>query len=145
MPTSSTSYVLGLNGQLLYGEATGTTAPSTELANVKDVTISIECGEADVTTRAAQGWRASAPTLKSATLEFTMLWNPDDAGFATIQSAFFGGTAVRFLASDGNGEGLQADFVITSFSRSEPLEEAMTVSVTAKPTNSSIPTWVTPA
>ena len=49
--------------------------------------------------------------------------------------------AKRALAwCDGNG--LDADFVVTSFSRSEPLEEALTVSVTCKPTLvTRPPTW----
>ena len=41
------------------------------------------------------------------------------------------------------GNGLDADFVVTSFSRSEPLEEALKVSVTCKPTLvSRAPAWV---
>lgn len=40
------------------------------------------------------------------------------------------------------GEGLDADFSITNFSRKEALEEAITVSVTAKPTYSTrAPAW----
>ena len=35
-----------------------------ELANVRDVTLSLEAGEADVTTRANSGWRAVVATLK---------------------------------------------------------------------------------
>lgn len=49
--------------------------------------------------------------------------------------------AKRALAWCG-GNGLDADFVVTSFSRSEPLEEALTVSVTCKPTLvTRAPTW----
>ena len=41
------------------------------------------------------------------------------------------------------GQGLQADFSITNFSRSEALEEAITVSVTAKVTYSTTaPSWI---
>jgi len=40
---------------------------------------------------------------------------------------------------------LDADFSITSFSRKEPLEEAISVSVAAKPTYSTrAPAWVEP-
>jgi len=53
----------------------------TELANVKDVTLSLETGEADVTTRANSGWRATVATLKEATVEFEMVWDTADAGF----------------------------------------------------------------
>jgi len=41
------------------------------------------------------------------------------------------------------GEGLQADFSITNFSRSEQLEEALTVSITAKVTyDGTAPSWI---
>ena len=50
--------VLGLDAKLFRGEA-GTQA-TIEVTNVKDVSLTLESGEADVTTRAAQGW-AQAP------------------------------------------------------------------------------------
>ncbi|OQA81987.1 MAG: hypothetical protein BWY31_03485 [Lentisphaerae bacterium ADurb.Bin242] len=60
--------VLGLDAKLLRGTA-GTTG-ATEVKNVKDLTLNLESGEADVTTRATNGWRASVATLKEASLEF---------------------------------------------------------------------------
>ena len=50
--------VLGLDAKLFRGEA-GTQA-TIEVTNVKDVSLTLESGEADVTTRAAQGWKLSA-------------------------------------------------------------------------------------
>src|SRR5690348_5106830 len=61
----------------------------TELTNVKDVTLSLESGEADVTTRANNGWRATVATLKEASVEFEMVWDTADAGFTAIRTAFF--------------------------------------------------------
>ena len=47
------------------------------------------------------------------------------------------------FVSDGAGTGLDADFSITGFSITQNLEEAMTVSVKAKPTASTrAPQWV---
>ncbi len=125
-------YKLGLDAQLFIGDA-GATA-STEMKNCKDVTHNLETGEADITTRAAEGWRITAATLKDASLEFEMVWDTEDTGFNKIQNAYFSNGAIALFASDGEGNGLDADFVVTSFSRSEPLEEALTVSVTCKPT-----------
>ncbi len=125
-------YKLGLDAQLFIGDA-GATA-STEMKNCKDVTLNLETGEADITTRAANGWRITAATLKDASLEFEMVWDTEDAGFSKIQNAYFNNSAIALFASDGDGNGLDADFVVTSFSHSEPLEEALTVSVTCKPT-----------
>ncbi len=124
---------LGFEGKLYYGAA-GSLATN-EMTNVRDITVSVENGEADVTTRASNGWKATAATLKSGSIEWEMIWEPGDAGFDAIKNAYFNNTAIALAALDGaDGEGLDADFSITKFSRSEPLEDAMKVSVTAKPT-----------
>jgi len=136
------SYRLGLDAKLFIGAA-GAKA-STELSNVKDVTLNLETGEADVTTRAANGWRAMAATLKEGSVEFEMNWDPEDAGFTQIANAFFSSTAVALFVSDGLGNGLDADFTVTQFNRSEPLEEALSVSVVCKPTYlTRAPAWTT--
>jgi hypothetical protein len=116
----------------------------TALGNVKDVTLNLETGEADVTTRANAGWRATVGTLKEASVEFEMVWDTADAGFTAIKNAFFNNAVIGLQVLDGtSGQGLQADFSITNFSRSEALEEAITVSVTAKVTYSATaPSWI---
>lgn len=115
-----------------------------ELANVRDVTLSLETGEADVTTRANSGWRATVATLKEASVEFEMVWDSTDTGFTAIKNAYINNGVIGMQVLDGPaGEGLQADFMITAFSRSESLEEAITVSVTAKVTYSATPpSWI---
>ena len=136
---------LGLDAKLNYkiGGVSGG-GSWVELTNVKDVTLSLEKGEADITTRANNGWRATIGTLKEASVEFEMVWDTADAGFTAIKDAFFNGTAIGLQVLDGDaGSGLEADFSITNFSRSEPLEEALTVSVTAKVTYvDTAPVWV---
>ncbi len=116
----------------------------TELSNVKDVTLSLETGEADITTRANSGWRATVGTLKEASVEFEMVWDTADAGFTAIKDAFFNNTEIGLQVLDGAaGSGLEADFSITNFSRNEQLEEALTVSVTAKVTYAgTAPAWI---
>jgi hypothetical protein len=138
------SIKLGMEAKLYYGAA-GATATS-ELTNVKDVTLNLESGEADVTTRANAGWRATVGTLKTGSVEFEMIWDSDDLGFTAIKDAYFANTPIALaILDEAGGEGLDADFSITSFSRKEALEEAITVSVTAKPTYSTrAPAWVEP-
>ena len=68
------TFILGKDGKLYFGVA-GTTA-ATEMGNVRDVTLTMEAGTADVTTRANFGWRATAPTLRECTCEFEMVWDP---------------------------------------------------------------------
>jgi hypothetical protein len=116
--------------------------------NVRDVTLNLETGEADVTTRGNAGWRATVGTLKDASIEFEMVWDTEDENFSAFLSAFMSGTNVDLLVMDGDrgtegSQGLKATCRIISFSRNEPLEEAITVSVTAKPTYAAIPPqWV---
>jgi hypothetical protein len=136
------SFLLGMEAKLYFGAASDTPAtlnPSslTELGNVTDVTLNMEAGEADVTTRANSGWRATAPTLRECTLEFEMVWKPGDAGFEAIKTAYLGSDEIAFAAlteahAVAGSEGPVGNFSITNFSRSEPLEEGIKVSVTAK-------------
>jgi hypothetical protein len=100
---------------------------------VRDVTVTLEAGEADETTRANDGWRATAPTLKECTVEFEMVWKTTDAGFTAVKAAFLANETIALLVlSEADGEGMDGDFSITNFTRNEALEEAITVSVTAK-------------
>ncbi len=130
-------YVLGMNAKIYRGVTGALLAAMTEMDNVKDVTTTMEAGEADITTRANSGWRATAPTLKSCTVEFEMLWKPGDLAFEAIKDAFLGNTTVELAIldqeSDTSGaQGPKGSFSITNFTRNEALEEAVTVSVTAK-------------
>ena len=132
--------VLGLNAKLLRGAA-GSTG-STEVKNVKDLTLNLESGEADVTTRATGGWRATAGTLKEASLEFGIMYDTEDADFQAFQAAYFSNTPIALFITDGAGSGLDADWSITAFTVEQPLEEAVSVSITAKPTASTrAPAW----
>jgi hypothetical protein len=122
-----------------------------EVENVKDVTLNLEAGEADVTTRGNAGWRATVATLKDGSIEFDMVWDTEDDDFAALRDAFLNRSAVELAVMDGDiaatgSQGLRATFAVTKFSRNEPLEEAITVSVTVKPTYSeNPPEWMTVA
>lgn len=139
------SIKLGMEARLNYKTGgQGGAGSWLELANTKDVTLNLETGEADVTTRANSGWRATVATLKEASVEFEMVWDTADAGFAAIKNAYLNNDPIGLQVLDGeDGQGLQADFMITAFSRSEALEEAINVSVTAKVTYSlTPPSWI---
>ncbi|MHB1158234.1 MAG: phage tail tube protein [Phycisphaerales bacterium] len=133
----SQEFLLGMNAKIYQGASGAALATLIEMGNVKDVTLTLNAGEADVTTRANQGWRATAPTLRECTAEFEMLWKPGDTGFDAIKTAYLTSGGVRLAvltgARDAPGtEGPVGDFSITNFSRNEPLEEGVTVSITAK-------------
>ncbi|MDR2763131.1 MAG: phage tail protein [Planctomycetaceae bacterium] len=119
------TFNLGINAKLFLN--------TSEMKNVTDVTITLDAGEVDVTTRDNDGFRATIGGLKECTIEFDMLDKNDDNSFDTIQSAWYNATSVTLKAlSSANGSGPHGDFSITGFSRSEALEEAVKYSVTAK-------------
>ena len=130
-------FKLGMNGKLYYGDEAALLAAMTELANVRDVTVTQEKGEADVTTRGNSGYRATAGTLKECTIEWQMLFKPDDAAFQAVRDAYYNNTLLALCPLSGpretsKSEGIKGDFAITGFTKGEPLEEAQTVDVTAK-------------
>ena len=130
-------FILGMDAKLYWGSAGAALGTLTELDNAKDVTVSLEANEADVTTRANSGWRATAPALRECSIEFEMVWKPSDAGFTAVKDAYLNGTTIELAALDqdratSGAQGPKGSFSITSFSRQEPLEEAQNVSVTAK-------------
>lgn len=140
---------LGLDAKLYRNTGTQPAPAWNEIKNVKDVTLNLEAGEADVTTRGNNGWRATVATLKDGSVEFEMVWDTDDDDFGAIRDAFLNHTAVEFAVMDGDiatagSQGLRASCMVTNFSRNEALEEAITVSVTVKPTfSANPPTWMT--
>ena len=134
---------LGLDAKLFRG--TAGTQGTIEVTNVKDVSLSLESGEADVTTRKAKGWKLSVATLKEASLEITSLYDTEDEDFLAFKEAYFSNTPISLFVTDGDttAHGLDADFSVTGFTVDQPLEEAVTVKVTAKPTASDrAPVWV---
>ena len=139
---------LGLDAKLYRNTGTYVSPTWVEIGNVKDVTLALEKGEADVTTRLNGGWRATVGTLKDASIEFQMVWDTDDTGFAAIQAAYFDNTAIELavmsgLITDPESEGLRATCDVFSFSRNEALEEAITVDVSVKPTyTANAPEWI---
>lgn len=143
------SVKLGLDAKLYRNTGTFGSPTWNEIKNVKDVTLNLEAGEADVTTRGNNGWRATVATLKDGSIEFEMVWDSADDDFASIRDAFLNKTSIELAVMDGDvavagSQGLRATCMITNFSRNEALEEAITVSVTAKPTYSANPpSWLT--
>lgn len=129
------------SGTLLDGAGnTPATVGWTLMNNVRDLSLGLEKGEADVTTRGNDGWKATLGTLKEGTINFEMMWETTDPAFTAIQNAYMNDTEVPLAIMDGliagsGAEGLASNFSITGFTRNEPLIEGVTVSVVAKPSS----------
>jgi len=132
------SVPLGLDCKLYYNDGTYDSPDWQEMTSVKDVTLGVEKNTADVTTRGNDGWRAIATALKDGTIDFQMNWDTTKDDFSAVQDAFFNDTTLELAVMDGDitddgSEGLRATCEIVTFNRNEPLEEAVTVDVQAKP------------
>lgn len=139
------NFRLGLNGKMYLGDivlnrptVVEADVTWTEQSNVRDLTLSLETSEADVTTRANDGWRATASALKDASVEFAMVLKDTDVGFTAIRNAFLNNTEISAAIMDGDitvagNEGLVSNFNVTGFTRREPLEEAIMYDVVMKP------------
>lgn len=145
------AHVLGLDCKLYRNTADYASPTWVEVSNARDVTLTLEAGEADVTTRANGGWEAIVAALRKGAVEFEMIWNKSDAGFAAIRTAFLNRTSIDFAVMDGaiatvGSEGLRATMAVIKFTRMEELAEAVKASVTLKPTYADhAPEWLTVA
>jgi hypothetical protein len=145
-------YRLGMNAKAYFENAATGLVNLDELPNVKDVTLTMEAADADITTRANSGWRARVAALREGSAEFEMVWKDTDTGFDALQDAFLNGTVLEmaFLtgakSSDGvtpvvGSDGLYGEWSVTSFPVNQPLEEAITVPVTVMLTT--FKEWIT--
>jgi len=143
------AYVLGMNAKLYYNTGSYGSPTWTLISNVRDLTLNLERGDTDITTRGGGGWRQSVATLADGSVDFGMVWDTADTVFTAIKDAFINNTTVEFLVLDGlqattGSQGLRADMAITSFSRNEGLEDALSVDVSAKTAYSdNAPVWYT--
>lgn len=140
---------LGADAQIFY--STGSDIESmTELANVRNATLSLECEPQDSTPNSSGGWRASTHSLRSASFEWDILWDTSDAGMQALRDAYLNDTPILLRFDDGSASdplivarGFSASCIITKFKRSERLTDAVSVSVAAKPTLSTVdPAWL---
>lgn len=133
---STQPFIFGRDAKLYFGDAEDELSTLTEVGNCQDLTVNMDAGEVDITTRSSGGWRGKAQGLKECSLEFTMLWKSGDAAFEAIKNAFLTSGLVELAALTGGktvagSEGPKGSFSITSFRRTEPIEEGIAVAVTA--------------
>lgn len=146
--------ILGSEGKLYYnatamtagvlvGQDWETTGTWVEVTAARDVTNNGDADEVDVSSRGSGGHKQTRVALRDASIDFDMVWDgvitaEPGKGVDAIRAAWFAGTEITLASLDGDMDvvghrGLVGNFVITSCSRAEPLSDAMTFAVTAKP------------
>lgn len=140
---------MGFTGKLFYFAGLLSGTPTwTEATNVKDLTKTGSATEVDTTTRASAGFKSTDAGLIDAGISFEIQYDTADGFFSALRTAFFARSTVAIKCLDGgtatSGKGLVFDGAVTQFEISEPLDGAMTVSVTIKPSErGTAPSWQT--
>jgi hypothetical protein len=140
---------LGLDGKLYRNTGTFASPTWDEVKNVRDLTLSLEAGEASMTTRANAGWEAVLASLKKASIEFQMVWDSADTDVTAFRDAFLNRSTIECAVMDGDiavagNQGLRATMAVLKFARSEALEEGMLIDITIKPAYAAnAPSWHT--
>lgn len=112
---------------------------------IRDVTLTIDGAEIDVTSRGGFGWREKIPGLRSWSASFNMIDDPTDTAYGVLKNALFNNTTLGFmilnaLTGSSAAYGLRGNAFVTSMERGEPLDDAQTLSVTI--TGSRAAHWV---
>lgn len=147
---------LGFEGKLYYNLTPVTTAADwqatgswVEIEAARDVMNNMDADEVDVSSRGSAGHKQTRIAMRDASIDFDLVWDgvvASEPGKAVdlIRAAYYGGTEITLASLDGDidtagNRGLVGNFVIPSCNRAEPLADAMTFAVTAKP--GSLVTW----
>lgn len=124
-------YRIGLNGKFYSGSAGSQAA--TERDNVDEV-VATFTGRTAEALRRGKTYVATEVVALEHTLTFKVFDIESDAFVTQIRTAFFAKTKLAFWAKDAStGEGLDADYVITGFSRDENNANIIAYNVEAKP------------
>lgn len=143
----------GLDLYTYLADAVTTPVYDNPVGKIKDESINLQRGLADVSDRGANGFRLQKPTLADGTVTLTMIYDPGDADFDEFESAYFNRTQVVLFLADGDASstgtyyGLLAAFEISNFSLTRNLEDAHTVDIelvlARDSADDAAPTWHT--
>jgi len=124
---------VSLNGEFYYGDAEATA--DTLTTNVSEVTLGQTKIVAEALRRSAK-YKTKKPIATEVSLDFKVWDIVDDAFLAAMIVAFNANTPIAlFATTELGGEGLDADFYITEFSRDEDNEGFAFYMTKAEPTD----------
>ncbi len=124
---------IGLRCKLYRNTGTYNSPVWTLITTVKDVTFAITKGDADGSSRAST-WKGHLPTLKDMSLEYEILRTRVLGDNDALRDSFLNDTILDIAVADqtistSGTEYLRADVFTTEFSRKEPLEGPVTISI----------------
>lgn len=135
---------LGYFAKMLIG-AGGSTA-TTEIKLVTNITATGSLEAIDATDRSTGGWKSYLAGLKDYQLEGTLHWDNANASIDLFRTAFMQHSTIAAFVTDGNGGGLDADFIVTSWKENQqnnaPLSYDFTLQINA---DTRVPVLYSPA
>jgi hypothetical protein len=128
MPMADGDMVIGLDGSFLYGTAGSSAATETDV--VDNVQFN---GSADVVERLKRGktWKSKKVVSLDVSLTFDITSTHGDAFVTAVKTAYLAKGKLALWPKEAEGEGLDADYYITGFNRSETNGDVNTYAVTA--------------
>lgn len=110
------------------------------VADVREITLTDNDTEADVTARSSDGVRELQNAITEISVEGSVLNDPEGDGFAELRNSKRDKTAIGVRVLDSDEEG--ADYVqfngqVFGFSKPQPLEDAQVIDFVIKPTRNS--------
>lgn len=120
----------GFDAQIFVGSA-GVRA-ATELTLARDSNSEGNANAIDASNRSSAN-KEYIYGLKDQSITVTIIMDPADPGYKIILDAYLNNKVIAVFNSDGEGNGWSGDFIVGTFSESEPLEDVRTVEVTFNP------------
>lgn len=132
---------LGFKGKLYRNTATYANPTWDEIANARDVTLTMEADEAEATRRVDGGFRTVLQGLEDLTVEAEMPFDYSDLDFKAIFDVHAARGSIEVLVLDGPvaplaGEttaGVRLTATVTRIQEAQPLGEVSMASITFKP------------
>lgn len=144
---------VGLLAHSYINTSTSWTTPTWAAVDIiKDVTLDIAMGEADLSSRQSI-WKLVNPTQLAASVEINFYWNTVDANYLLLQAGAIAGTDIDMAFMDtaiatSKAHGLRGHVGVFGWGRSEPIDGEVRGKATLKPTmnvDGNYPTWFTVA
>ena len=98
----------------------------------RQVDLNLSRGEVDATSRADAGWTKTIAGLKSWSAEIEVLGDATDAATAECVAAWLDDGFVDAQIIDGNGWGVQGPASVVNVSKSEPVADVTTFTISLR-------------
>lgn len=137
---------VGLDCYLYYNSGTLGSPTWNLIPLARDVTLGLGAMEAEANTRGSSLAAALAAHIE-VEINFDMLYDTTDTVFNALLTVFLARGTVELAVMDGpiattGSQGPRTTCSLFGFERGEPQDDAVTVSITAKPTYGAAFTWL---